>query len=78
MEEPCNFLLVGHGIHGDNVIIHEISDNLIGLSKEQVAQRNSTYQVPLRIQHITDIDGLLIYTGSSYTLYGLSDGKVDL
>ena len=62
LESHRGFLLVGRGIDADDVFIHHLADDRVGVCHDQVTQSHCTQQDALGIQNVTDIDRLCIKT----------------
>lgn len=67
----CNFFLIHQSRQRDNILMHDISDNLIRLAKQQISKRYCTKQSSSAVKHITNIDGLTIHAHITDTLDSL-------
>ena len=48
------------GVHRHHIFVHDLPDDLIGLTQQQVAQSHRAQKFTLSVQHIADIDGLTV------------------
>ena len=76
LESPCGFLLVGQGIDTDDIVVHDLSDDVIGIEDDQIPQSDRSYKDPLFIQDITGVNSLGIQPDFTDPLNGVSDRHV--
>ena len=67
-------LLVVQGLHADEVALHDVADDVVLLRQQQRPDGQHADQVALFIDDITDVDGLLVRSGTADALEGVLHG----
>ena len=74
LEHLGRFFLVGQRVDADDVVVHDLADDLVIIFEKQVAKGHGAAEHALIVDDIADVDGLRVEADAADTLDRVLDG----